>query len=97
MTEIRDMLGLDEDDHPNYSTIYKSFDQLEMCMRRALLRVSAQQHPQNGYAVLDNKTLFETVFSVVKCRRDDAVRAQSWYRKFREVALRCTGYKTSRL
>jgi len=29
MTEIRDVLGLDRDDLPNYSTIYKSFDRLK--------------------------------------------------------------------
>jgi len=30
MTEIRNVLGLDEDDHPNHSTIYKSFGRLKM-------------------------------------------------------------------
>ena len=29
MTEIRDVLGLDRDDLPDYSTIYKSFDRLK--------------------------------------------------------------------
>ena len=30
MAEIRDELGLDRDDLPDYSTIYKSFDRLKM-------------------------------------------------------------------
>ena len=45
MTEIRDVLELDQDDLPDYSTIYKSFDRLKMWVWRALLRVSAQQRP----------------------------------------------------
>ena len=53
MTEIRDVLGLDRDDLPDYSTIYKSFDRLKMWVWRALLRVSAQQHPQSGHVALD--------------------------------------------
>jgi len=40
MAEIRDALGLDPDDLPDYSTIYKSFDRLKMWVWRALLRVS---------------------------------------------------------
>jgi hypothetical protein len=39
MTEIRDALGLDRDELPDYSTIYKSLDQLKMWGWRALLRV----------------------------------------------------------
>jgi len=31
MAEIRDALGLDPDDLPDYSTIYKSFDRLKKC------------------------------------------------------------------
>ena len=30
MAEIRNVLGLDRDDLPDYSTIYKSFDRLKM-------------------------------------------------------------------
>ena len=58
MTEIRDVLGLDQDDLPDYSTIYKSFDRLKMWVWRALLRVSAQQHPQSGHVALDS-TFFD--------------------------------------
>ena len=58
LTEIRDALGLDRDDLPDYSTIYKSFDRLKMWVWRALLRVSAQQHPQSGHAALDS-TFFD--------------------------------------
>ncbi|ELY98253.1 ISH9-type transposase [Natrialba chahannaoensis JCM 10990] len=45
MSEVRDVLDLDQDELPDYSTIYKSFDRLKMWVWRALLRVSAQQHP----------------------------------------------------
>jgi IS5 family transposase len=58
MTEICDALGIDPDDLPDYSTIYKSFDRLEMWVWRALLRVSAQQHPQSDHAALDS-TFFD--------------------------------------
>ena len=58
MTEICDALGLNPDDLPNFTTLYKSFDRLEMWVWRALLRVSAQQHPQSGYAALDS-TFFD--------------------------------------
>jgi len=34
MAEIRDALGLDPDDLPDYSTIYKSFDRLKMWVWR---------------------------------------------------------------
>lgn len=58
MAEVRDALGLDRDDLPDYSTIYKSFDRLEMWVWRALLRVSAKQHPHSGHAALDS-TFFD--------------------------------------
>ncbi|MFD2373806.1 IS5 family transposase [Haloarchaeobius iranensis] len=58
MTEICDGLGLDPDDMPDFTTLYKSFDRLEMWVWRALLRVSAQQHPQSGHAALDS-TFFD--------------------------------------
>jgi len=58
MADIRDVLELDRDDLPDYSTIYKSFDRLKMWVWRALLRVSAQQHPQSGHAALDS-TFFD--------------------------------------
>jgi len=58
MAEIRDVLGLDRDDIPDSSTIYKSFDRLKMWVWRALLRCSAQQHPQSGHVALDS-TFFD--------------------------------------
>ncbi|GGI95191.1 hypothetical protein GCM10008995_01670 [Halobellus salinus] len=42
MAEIRDALGLDRDDLPDYSTIYKSFDRLKMWVWRALLRYAVR-------------------------------------------------------
>ena len=57
-SELRDVLELDLDDVPDYSTIYKSFDRFSMGRWRALLRVSAQQHPQSGHVALDS-TFFE--------------------------------------
>jgi IS5 family transposase len=58
MAEIRDVLGLDRDNLPEFSTVYKSFDRLKMWVWRALLRVSAQQHSQSGHAALDS-TFFD--------------------------------------
>jgi len=58
MAEVLDVLGLDRDDLPDYITIYKSYDRLKMWVWRALLRVSAQQHPQSGHAALDS-TFFD--------------------------------------
>jgi len=68
MDEVRDALGLDRDDLPDHTTIYKSFDRLKMWVWRALLRVSAQQHPQSGHAALDS-TFF------------DRCRASSYFRQ----------------
>ncbi|SNR61244.1 Transposase domain [Halorubrum vacuolatum] len=58
MAEVRDALDLDRDDIPDHTTIYKSFDRLKMWVWRALLRVSAQQHPESGHAALDS-TFFD--------------------------------------
>ena len=58
LTEIREVLDLDRGDVPEYTTIYKSFDRLKMWVWRALLRLSAQQHPQSGHVALDS-TFFE--------------------------------------
>ncbi|QAU14050.1 IS5 family transposase [Halorubrum sp. BOL3-1] len=58
MAEVRDALNLDLDDLPDHTTIYKSFDRLKMWVWRALLRVSAQQHPQSGHAAIDS-TFFD--------------------------------------
>jgi len=41
MAEIRDALGLDPDDLPDYSTIYKSFDRLKMWVWGAAARFRA--------------------------------------------------------
>ena len=58
LTEIREVLDLNQGDVPEYTTIYKSFDRLKMWVWRALLRVSAEQHPQSGHVALDS-TFFE--------------------------------------
>ena len=58
MAEIRDVLDLDRDELPEFTTLYKSFDRFKMWIWRALLRVSAQQHPQSGHAALDS-TFFD--------------------------------------
>ncbi|AXR76280.1 IS5 family transposase [Natrarchaeobaculum sulfurireducens] len=58
MAEIREVVELDRDDLPDYTTIYKSFDRLKMWVWRALLRLSAQQHPQSGHVALDS-TFFD--------------------------------------
>ena len=53
-SELREILELDFSDVPDYSTIYKAFDRLEMRVWRALLRISAEQHPQSGHVALDS-------------------------------------------
>jgi IS5 family transposase len=57
-SELREILELDLNDVPDYSTIYKSFDRFNMAIWRELLRVSAEQLPQSGHAALDS-TFFE--------------------------------------
>jgi IS5 family transposase len=57
-SELREILELDRNDVPDYSTIYKSFNRFNMPVWRALLRVSAQQHPHSGHVALDC-TFFE--------------------------------------
>ena len=58
ISEVRDVLELDQDDLPDYSTVYESFGRLKMWVCRALLRVSARQHLQPGHATLDS-TFFD--------------------------------------
>jgi len=47
MAEIRDALGLDPDDLPDYSTIYKSFDRLKMGMAGAAARFRSSTRSPN--------------------------------------------------
>ncbi len=54
IAEIRDVLGLNRDDLPDYSTIYKSFERLKIWVWQSLLGISAQQHPQSDHAALDS-------------------------------------------
>ena len=58
MTALLDVLDLDEGNVPDFTTLNKSFDRLKMWVWRALLRVSAQQHPQSGHVALDS-TFFD--------------------------------------
>jgi IS5 family transposase len=58
MSDIREGLELNKGDVPDYTTLNKSFDRFKMWVWRALLRISAQQHPQSGYAALDS-TFFD--------------------------------------
>jgi len=58
MAEARETLDLARDDLPDFTTLYKPFDRVKMWVYRALLRVSAQQHPQSGHAALDS-TFFD--------------------------------------
>ena len=57
-SELREILDLNLDDVPDYTTIYKSFDRFNIRVWRALLRVSAEQLPQSGHVALDS-TFFE--------------------------------------
>ena len=58
MPKICDRLGIHPDALPDPTTFYHSFDRYAMYVWRALLRISAQQHPQSGHAALDS-TFFE--------------------------------------
>ncbi len=58
MPEIYDRLGLHPDALPDPTAFYHSLDRYAMYICRALLRVSAQQHPQSGHVALDS-TFFE--------------------------------------
>ena len=69
MAEFRDILELEKDDLLDYTTIYKSFDRLKMWVWRALLRVSAQQHPQSGHVALDSTFFDRRVSSLYYCQR----------------------------
>ena len=69
MTEICDALGLNPGDLPEFTTIYKSFDRLEMWVWRALLRASAEQHPQSGHVALDSTFFDRRSASSYYCQR----------------------------
>jgi len=58
MPAICDRLGIHPDAPPDPTTFYHSFDRYAMYIWRALLRISAQQHPQSGHVALDS-TFFE--------------------------------------
>ena len=58
MPGVCDRLGIHPDAPPDPTTFYHSFDRYAMYIWRALLRISAQQHPQSGYAALDS-TFFD--------------------------------------
>ena len=58
MPDVCERLGISSDAPPDPTTFYHSFDRYAMYVWRALLRVSAQQHPQSGHVALDS-TFFE--------------------------------------
>jgi len=58
MTALLEVLDLEEGDIPDFTTLNKSFDRFKMWVWRALLRASAQQHPQSGHVALDS-TFFD--------------------------------------
>jgi hypothetical protein len=58
MPAVCERLGLNPDAPPDPTTFYHSFDRYAMYIWRALLRISAQQHPQSGHVALDS-TFFE--------------------------------------
>jgi hypothetical protein len=49
MPAVCDQLGINPDAPPDPTTFYHSFDRYAMYIWRALLRISAQQHPQSGH------------------------------------------------
>ena len=58
MPDVCDRLGISSDAPPDPTTFYHSFDRYAMHVWRALLRISAQQHPQSGRVALDS-TFFD--------------------------------------
>ena len=58
MPAVCDLLGINPDAPPDPTTFYHSFDRYAMYIWRALLRISAQQHPHSGHVALDS-TFFE--------------------------------------
>lgn len=58
MGDIREVLELDREDVPDYTTIYKAFDRFKMWVWRQLLRWSAQQLGGSGHVALDS-TFFD--------------------------------------
>ncbi|MWV40211.1 IS5 family transposase [Natrialba sp. INN-245] len=58
MPGICELLGLLPEALPDPTTFWHSFDRYAMRVWRALLRVSAQQHPNSGHVALDS-TFFE--------------------------------------
>jgi len=54
MPDVCDRLGLHPDAPPDPTTFYPLFDRYAMHIWRALLRVSAQQHPQSVHVALDS-------------------------------------------
>ena len=56
--DLREILELELDNVPDYSTTYKTFNRFKMWVWRALLRVSAQRDPQFGRVALDS-TFFD--------------------------------------
>ena len=74
MTALLEVLDLEEGDVPDFTTLNKSFDRFEMWVWRALLRASAQQHPQSGRVALDS-TFFDRghVSAYYRTRSDRSV------------------------
>ena len=58
MPAVCDRLELNPDAPPDPTAFYHSFDRYAMYIWQALLRISAQQHPQFGHFALDS-TFFE--------------------------------------
>ena len=54
MPEICDRLGIHPEAVPDPTTFYHSLDRYAMYVWRALLCLSAQQHPQSGHVALDS-------------------------------------------
>jgi hypothetical protein len=55
MRAVFDRLGVHPDAPLDPITFYHSFDRYAIYIWRALLRISAQQHPQSGHVALDSR------------------------------------------
>ena len=80
--EVCDVLGIDSENVPEFTTIYRSFDRYVMRVWRALLRASAQQMPRSGHAAIDS-----TFFDRFHASRHYATRADRAVETLKATAL----------
>ena len=87
--EVSDALGIDPENVPEFTTIYRSFDRYVMGVWRALLRASAWQLPRSGHAAIDS-----TFFDRFHASRHYATRVDRTVERLKSTALVDTASQT---